>query len=236
MPHLIRTAVVFTFLLVPAVLHAQPPATEQRPTVSASGEAVVEAAPDRAWVTISAESRAGNPRTAQQNNVKAMTPVLDKLKAAGIPADAIRTIGYDLQQEWDYVNDRRVSRGYVARHAVEVRVDDVDRVGEYLEIAVGSGATSVGDIRFDIKDRAKLEREAIRLAVADARMRAEAAAAGAGLALARIVRIDTHSAAPMPPRPMLMRQDAVEVAGAAPPIQAGSMQVRGQVTLTAELK
>ena len=109
-----------------------------------------------------------------------MTPVQEKLRAAGIPADAIRTIGYDLQQEWDFVNNRRVSRGYVARNTIEVRVDAIDRVGELLEIAVGSGATSVGGIRFDLKDRAKLEREALRLAVADARAKAEAAAAGAG--------------------------------------------------------
>src|SRR5262245_55903067 len=138
------------------------------------GEGVLEVAPDRAWITITAESRAGSPREAQKRNSEAMAPVLDKLKAAGVPADAIKTIGYDLQQEWDYVNNRRVSRGYVARNTIDVRVDPVDRVGELLEIAVGSGATSVGGIRFDLKDRAKLEREALRMAVEDARGRADA--------------------------------------------------------------
>ena len=126
-----------------------------------TGEGVIEAVPDRAWITITAESRAGNPRDAQKRNAEAMAPVQEKLKAAGVPADAIKTIGYDLQQEWDYVNNRRVSRGYVARNTIDVRVDAVDRVGELLEIAVGSGATSVGGIRFDLKDRAKLEREAL---------------------------------------------------------------------------
>ena len=125
--------------------------------------------PDRAWITITAESRAGNPRDAQKRNADAMTPVLEKLKAAGVPAEAIKTVGYDLQQEWDYVNNRRISRGYVARNTIDVRVDTIDRVGELLEIAVGSGATSVGGIRFDLKDRAKLEREALRMAVAEAR-------------------------------------------------------------------
>jgi uncharacterized protein len=218
--HLIRTALIATFLLVPTLTYAQPPVPEERPMVSTNGEAVVEAVPDRAWITISAESRAGNPRAAQQANVKAMTPVLDKLKAAGIPAEAIRTIGYELQQEWDYVNNRRVSRGYVARNSVDVRVDDIDRVGEYLEIAVGSGATSVGDIRFDIKDRGKLEREAIRAAVSAARAHAHGVGGG-----------------PMPPsRPVMMRQEAAQVASAPPPIEAGSMQIRANVTLTAILK
>jgi uncharacterized protein YggE len=206
--------------------------------VSATGEAVVEAVPDRAWITVSAESRAGNPRDAQKRNAELMTPVLEKLKAAGLPADAIRTVGYDLQQEWDYVNNRRVSRGYVARNSVEVRVDDIDRVGELLEIAVGSGATSVGGIRFDLKDRGKLEREAIRAAVADARGRAEAAAAGGGMAIERIWRIDTHNVGggPMPPRPFLREAALAADASAAPPIEAGKIEVRAQVTLTAILK
>ena len=109
-----------------------------------------------------------------------MTPVLDKLRAAGVPAEAIKTVGYDLQQEWDYVNNRRISRGYVARNTIDVRVDAIDRVGELLEIAVGSGATSVGGIRFDLKDRAKLEREALRMAVAEARVARRSRGGGRG--------------------------------------------------------
>ena len=78
-----------------------------------------------------------------------------RLRKAGVPADAIRTVGYDLQQEFDFVNNKRVSRGYVARNSIEVRVDDVYRVGELLELSVGQGATTVGGLRFDLKERAQ---------------------------------------------------------------------------------
>lgn len=228
-------------VLAPAVVSAQQPvpAAPDPPMVTTMGEGVVEAVPDRAWITITAESRAGNPREAQKRNIDAMTPVLDKLKVAGIPADLIRTVGYDLQQEFDYINNRRVSKGYVARNTVDVRVDNIDRVGELLEIAVGSGATSVGGIRFDLKDRTKLEREALRIAVADARGRAEAAAAGAGMTIERIHRIDAMGFNPSPPMPRyaLMREQAA-AGNAAPdvPISAGQMEIRAQVTLTSVLK
>jgi uncharacterized protein YggE len=166
-----------------------------------------------------------------------MTPVQAKLRAAGIPADAIKTIAYDLQQEWDFVNNRRVSRGYVARNSIEVRVDAIDRVGEVLEIAVGTGATSVGGIRFDLKDRAKLEREALRLAVADARAKAEAAAAGSGQTIARVTRIEEQGPISRPPMPMFREVAALQSdAASTPPIAAGQMELRAQVTLTAELK
>ncbi len=222
-------------LLAPALASAQQPRPE--PVVVTTGEGLVQAVPDRAWVNITAESRASNPREAQKRNADAMAPVQAKLRSAGIPADAIKTIAYDLQPEWDFVNNRRVSRGYVARNTIEVRVDAVDQVGEVLEIAVGTGATSVGGIRFDLKDRAKLEREALRLAVADARAKAEAAAAGSGQSIARVMRIEEQGTISRPPTPYMREAAALQSDAAnAPPISAGQMELRAQVTLTAELK
>jgi len=230
-----KTLPLLLLLIAPAVAAAQQNPAPEPPVVVTSGEGMVQAVPDRAWIAVTAESRAGNPRDAQRRNAEAMTPVIDKLRAAGIPAEAIRTIGYDLQQEWDYVNNQRVSRGYVARNTIDVRVDAIERIGELLEMTVGSGATSVGGVRFDVKDRAKLERQALRLAVEDARARADAAAAGAGRSIDRVLRIDAQSGgAPIPmPRFGTMTEST---AAQTPPIAAGQMEIRAQVTLTSILK
>lgn len=233
-----RKRILALLFLVVAVMPAygQQPSVPAEPVVVTTGEAQVNAVPDRAWITITAESRASSAREAQKRNTEAMTPVQAKLKAAGIPPDAIRTVAYDLQYEWDFVNNKRVGRGYVARNTIEVRVDNVDRVGEYLEIAVGSGATALGGIRFDLKDRSKLEREALRLAVADARGKAEAAAAGAGRTIDRILRVEEAYGVGVPP-PVPMRRMAVETAAAAePPISAGQLEIQARVTLTASIK
>jgi uncharacterized protein YggE len=224
-------------LLVPLTASAQQPASPQRdqPVVITSGDGVVQATPDRAWITVSAESRAGSPREAQSRNTAAMKPVLDRIRAAGIPEDAIKTIGYDLQPEWDYSDNRRTLRGYVARNTVDVRIDNVDRVGDLLDTVVTAGATSVENIRFDLKDRERVEREALRLAVADARARATAAASGAGMSVDRIIRIDEQGVS-SPPIPLRREVLQTGVAAAAPPVAAGSMEVRAHVTVTTVLK
>ena len=231
-----RTILVTAMLLMSVAASAQEPRAAIVPTVVTSGEGLVQAVPDRAWVTITAESRAPNPREAQKRNADAMAPVQQKLRAAGLPADAIRTVAYDLQQEWDYVQNRRVSRGFVARNTIDVRVDAIDRVGEYLEIAVSSGATSVGGIRFDLKDRSSLEREALRLAVADARTKAEAAASGANGRLVRIIRVEEQGVVSRPPMPYMAVREAAAQANDAPVISAGQLELRANVTLTAELQ
>jgi uncharacterized protein YggE len=206
-----------------------------QPTVVTNGQAIVVARPDRAFVTIAAESRSRNSADAQKQNAAAMTAVLQKIEQAGVPKDAIRTVGYELQPEFDYVNGRQTFRTYVARNIVEVRLDDIDRVGSVIDAAATGGATTISGIRFDVRNRAALEREALRQAVADARGRAEAAAAGAGATIDRIVRIEENGL-PDFPRP-LMRMAAQSVErDAVTPVEPSTIEIQARVTLTASLR
>lgn len=226
---------VATSLLLPIPAPAQ--TAPDVPVIVTTGQAEVKRAPDRAWVAINAESRAKDPKEAQRLNAAAMTKVMEALEGMNLGADAIRTTSYELHPEFDYVDRKQVLRGYVARNSIEVRVDELARVGEVLGAAVQSGATSIGGLRFDLKDRDAVEREALRLAVQDARARAEAAASGAGVRIAGVQRVEEHRmSGPEPPRP-LMRQMAMEVAqDAAPPITPGTIEIRSTVTMTVTVR
>jgi uncharacterized protein YggE len=230
-------------LLCALVLFAAPALGQQLPppppSIVTSGEGIVKRAPDRAFVTIAAESRAKTAAEAQRLNTDAMNAVLDRIKAAGIPPEAIQTTGYNLQPEFDYGNGRQTLRDYLARNQVQVRIDTLSKTGDVITAAVATGATSVSSVQFDLKDRDGVEREALRLAVTDARRRAEAAAAGAGVQLGGILRIDEQreTASPMP-RPMGISGVAAMRVEAAPavPVEAGEIEVRSHVTLTTLIK
>ena len=63
-------------------------------------------------------------------------------------------------------------------------------------------------------------------------------ASGAGLRVERVIRIEEHRVGVNPPpRPvmMAMRAEAAQTA-AEPPIEAGELEVRGAVTLTATIR
>jgi uncharacterized protein YggE len=214
------------------------PAAPGPPVIVTSGEGLVKRAPDRAWVTIGAESRARTAAEAQRLNTDAMTAVLGRIKAAGIPADAVQTTGYNLQPEFDYANGKQTLRGYVARNQVQVRVDALDKTGDVITAAVATGATNVSGVRFDLKDRAGAEREALRLAVGDARTRADAAASGGGLTIDRVLRIEEQREMPDGPRPMQMNMAMMEsrAAQASVPVEAGEIEVRARVTLTVAIR
>jgi uncharacterized protein YggE len=205
------------------------------PTVAVSGEGVVHAVPDRASVAVSVESRAASQRDAQSQTASVMKAVQDRLRALGFPADAVRTTNVSLFIDADYINGRRVVKGYVSTNAIDVRIDAIDRTGEVVDAVVAAGATSVGEIRFDVRNRAGLEREALKLAVQDARARADAMAAGAARTIDRVLRIEEHDVPvpmPLPARVMAMKEPAI----ADTPVSAGQMEFRARVTLTATLK
>lgn len=227
----IGVLVVFLFG-APALAQAPPEAD----VVVAGGEAVVRAAPDVAHVTIATTARARSPKDAQRLSSAAMTDVLNRVAAAGVPREAVRTQAVSLQPQFDYNNGRQTLREYLARNSVDVRVDDLSRLGEVIDAAVAGGSNELGAVGFDVKDRSAVEREALRLAVADARARAEAMAAGAGRAIDRVLRIDDQrSTAVPPPAPRVMMASAPP-ADVATPIAPGQLEVHASVTLTARLK
>lgn len=205
------------------------------PTVAVSGEGVVTAVPDRASIAVTVESRAVAQRDAQRKTADVMKAVQDRVRALGVPAEAVRTTGVNLFIDADFVNGRRVTKGYVSSNAVDIRIDAIDRVGEIVDGVVAAGATAVSEIRFEVKNRPALEREALKLAVQDARGRADAMAAGAGRMIDRVLRIEEQGVPapmPMPVRAMAMR----EAAAADTPVSAGQLEFRARVNLTATLK
>jgi uncharacterized protein len=204
------------------------------PLIVTTGVATITRAPDQAVIVLAVESRAKGSREAQQLNAQAMAAVQKKLADLRIAREAMRTLGLALDQEFDNTGGRRTPRGFVARNTVEVRLDDISRVGEVTDGAVEAGATSIGGVRFELRDRAGAEREALRRAVEDARARAEAAAAGAGRAVDRIVRIEDQRIEGGPPRPLAFAARA-EVAPTTD-VVPGTIEIHARVTLTAAMR
>jgi uncharacterized protein YggE len=209
----------------------------KQPVIVTRGQATLKRAPDQAWVSIAAESRASASAEAQRLNAEAMQAVTAALTRAGLAAEAIRTTGYSLQPDMEYVSGRGRVKGYIARNQLEVRVDDLKKLGAVLDAAGLSGATSMSGLRFDISNRASVEREALGLAVQDAMARAKAIASGAGVTVGPIVRIDDQYQS-SPPMYAMGAGGGARLAAAAPetPISAGELEVRAEVMMTVVIR
>jgi uncharacterized protein YggE len=213
---------------------AEPRKQESRIVVMGSAE--IRATPDRAFITIAIETRNPNPRKAQEENAGISRAVLASLDKLGSEGTTIRTLSYGLNEEFDFDKGTRRSRGYLASNRIEVRLDDVERIGQVIGLATGAGATSIAELRFDVQDRDRLERKALRRAVVNGRARADAAAAGAGGRLGRLVEIEQAGLASPPGPPVFRRGLEMAADVGAPPIEAGEIVLRASVKVTALLE
>lgn len=229
--------------LLPAVSAAQPAAAP--PVIVARGESTVKVAPDQAWATVAVETRDAKAPQARQLSAVAMTTVMAALKSSGIAADAIKTVGYSLNPDYEYVNGRQRMKGFLVSNQVQVRIDDITKVADVLD-SVGaltlasSSNMTIANLRFDLKNRSALERDALRLAVVDAMENVKAMAAGAGVTLGRIARIDQTGRSQqfdkIEPMMAMASRGAMNESIVGTPVSPSEIEISTSVMLTVEIR
>ena len=203
--------VTATWLAAPALAQTMPP-----PAISVTGEANVSVAPDQAQIDGGVTSDAKTAREASDANNAAMGRVLLALKAAGIEEKDYQTSRLSLQPQ--YAPNRTGSSpitGYRASNRVTIRLRDVTKVANVIDVLVGAGANDIGGINFTVSQPSNHLDEAREKAVADARRKAEIFARAAGVTLGEPLSISEEGA----PAPMFRGKLAAPMAAGAPVAQ-----------------
>ena len=178
MKHLALIAAAIGALLAPPAL-----AQSETPAISVTGEATIAVPPDQAQVEAGVTSDGKTAREASEANNVTMGKVLLALKAAGIDAKDIQTSRLSLQPQSAPNRSTNAIIGYRASNHVTVRLRDVTKVADMIDLLVGAGANDIGGINFMVSQASKLLDDAREQAVADARRKAEIYAKAAGVTL-----------------------------------------------------
>ena len=128
----------------PALAQTTPP-----PAISVTGEGTVSVPPDQAQIDGGVTSEARTAREASEANNAAMGKVLLALKGAGIEEKDYQTSRLSLQPQ--YAPNRTGPSpvtGYRASNRVTVKVRDVTKVANLIDVLVGAGANEIGGINF----------------------------------------------------------------------------------------
>ena len=207
------------------------------PSVTVTGEGIVTAEPDVAEIEIGVVTEAKAAPQASKENAAKLAKVIAEVKKLLGPGDEIKTIGYSLNPNYRYPREggKPELTGYTATNVVRVRTGALSGVGSLIDIATQSGANRIQRLVFTLKDEDAAKREALRNAAAKAKSKAEDVARALGLKIARVLSVSEGEQAF---RPVMreLRAGAVMAQEAAPtPVEAGTIQIRSTVTLTAEL-
>jgi uncharacterized protein len=214
MKHAIALVVATTALLAAPALAQTPP-----PAISVTGEATVSVPPDQAQIDGGVATDAKTARDASDTNNAAMGKVLLALKGAGIDEKDYQTSRLSLQPQ--YAPNRTGSQspivGYRASNRVTIRIRDVTKVANMIDLLVGAGANDIGGINFIVSQASKLLDDAREQAIADARRKAQIYAKAAGVTLGEPVSISEEGSG----TPMFRARVAGGMAASAAPVAQG---------------
>ena len=215
---MLRTLFVVLLLIVSNGVMAEKQANMSPRTITVSGTGAAEVAPDKALLRMSIVAREPTLAAAQKNAAAVAAEVLKVTDRLKIDRDDVDTTGASVRPDyrWNRQREEQELRGYIAERQMVVELTDLDKLGELVEAAVGTGVNQVSPPQLDSSERRATYREALDAAARDARANAEQLAESLGAKLGRVLHVDTggqHTPVPMPRgRVMAMAADSAEAA------------------------
>ena len=205
-------------------------------TMSVSGRGEVYLIPDIAYINVGTRSEATEVATALSENNKQAKAISDVLSEMGVDPIDIQTTAFNVYPLQNYGMDGQPTElKYVVENTVNVKVRDLNRLGEILDAVVRSGANQIYGINFDVEDRKQAETEARRLAIQDATEKAQELASLAGIELGELQNLNVYSNGS--PQPVYDAKGGGYYAQtSSAPIASGQMIVTADANLVYNLK
>ena len=179
---------------------------------------------------------------ATKESTEKMNKIIQSLNDLGIEEKDIKTENYSLQPIYNWVENKgQVLQGYQITQNVNVKVRDLEKIGDVISKTTEQGANQIGNISFTIDDEYELKNQARELAISKAKEKAQLIASQAGMKLGEVKSFYENAAAAeaVTMYSNARKEMAVmdQAAGlVAPTISTGQNEIRVEVTLVYEVK
>ncbi len=206
-------------------------------SIRVTGQARLSARPDRVQIDIGVSSQSEQSAEAAANNARQVAAVLAALRPAAGAGAEVKTVSYSLSPNYQYHKggEPPTLSGYTALNVVRVTLDDLGRMGNVIDAATRAGANRVQGIQFTLRDQDAVRAAALREAALRARAEADVLASALGLKILRVLTVEESSPQIPPFRPVVMGGMNAPRAEVATPVEAGTIDVTADVTLSVEI-
>jgi len=205
--------------------------------VTVGGDAVVQAQPDTAILTISVVTQARRAIDAQQENATKTDGVVRALKAAAGTDAEVKTSGYSVQPQRLYrENQPPTITGYEARNTVTVTTSDLKKLGNVIDASSQAGANDIGGIFFTLRQDRPARDRALAEATREAMNKAQVIASALGGRVVRIIEVQEEGFQQRPPQPMFEANQYMTKQAVATPIEIGALEITSRVQVIAEVE
>jgi uncharacterized protein YggE len=212
------------------------------PHMTLSASASLKKPADELQLKIAVITHSENADEALEKNSSHMRQIIDSIQELGLYPDEYETAQFSINPTYTPyptnppANWRPSINGYEVNNTIFVHTCQLDLIGSVIDVATKSGASSISDIRFGLKDPRQYYSEALTLAGKRAVHEAQIMAAATGVKLKRVLSINmTQMRVNSPQVPMACFVKAA-CNDAAPPIEAGDLSIEAHVNLIYEIE
>jgi uncharacterized protein YggE len=230
------SAIALGALLSLAAFQSVPHPNDAVPSIRVTGRSTLNVQPEQASVDVGVVTEAMDAKDAARLNADKLDAVLKALRTA-LPDAKFETISYSLNPAYEYPERAApVLRGYTATNVVRVKELALDKVGEAIDAATSSGANSVSNIAFGLKDETEAKSRALRAAAIDAKAKSDALAEALGVQVLGILSVTEGEPDIVRPMPMYRTAEMAMADAPQTPVEAGPIEVRASVTLVVGIR
>lgn len=199
-----------TKLLLPLLLlasaHGLARAEEAPPRlVAVTGQGEISVKPDRARLSLAADAVNAELATAEAEVNRIVRTYLAEARELGARDRHLSTAGVNINPEyvWDEKARRQQLVGYRVRRDIQVVIEDLDKIGDYILQATKSGVNTVSSPVLESSKAEALGKQALVAAAKDARAKAELLAETLDMKLGAVRSLRADSVGAPPPMPMV---------------------------------
>ncbi len=215
----------------------------EEPTLSVSGNGIIDRSPDEATVSVQIVTDDPNAAASAGKNNAIYNALKAKALGLGLSSDEVKTTSYGV----DFIpyppknlppEQRQPRYGYVTTRSLALSVSPIENAGKIVDAATSAGATNIGGVSFGLKDRHAAYLAALAAAMGDAKSQAAALAGAGGFSIVRIHAVNAGQYSSPQPIPM-MRMAAAAAPVPSPPTEiepGGPIEVTARVTVVYDIK
>lgn len=185
-----RAMMVTGLLVLAGMANAGTPLPDG-PHVVTSGEGKVSVAPDMVRIVLSVSKRDPIAANAKHAIDAAVNGYLEVLKRNKIAETDVSASAISVNEDYDWQNNRKVSRGFRGSRNVSVHLRDVSKLNALLDGGLAAGMNQIDSVNFESSREDALRQEARRKAAAQSRERATELAVAYGATLGKIYSINS---------------------------------------------
>lgn len=194
-------------------------------TMSLSGSGQVAVNPDIAILRLGVKTSHENLIDAQTENASISQNVLEALQQLGI--SDIKTFLYNIEKIYEFENGKQIDKGYMVTNMLEIRIKDLNQIGNVIDKSVEAGTNVIDLIEFEVSNIEPYYLEALNLAVMNAYTKARSISGMIGIVINPVpIQITENPVTPFPPRSFPLREGI-----SATPIEPGKKQIEANVTI-----